>query len=103
MDEEYELEVPIELEPVEGYSSPSDRQRLRAEAICELLKYEGIYVPKRKLLEILWAMGMAIEIDERNGATAMEALKYIDYEIESGSMEPINLTRYKISRDKTMW
>lgn len=98
---EEELEVPVEFEPVEGYATPSDIQRIRAEFLSEWLKrWEGIYISERKLLEVLGGMGMVIELDERNGATAMEALKYLDYEIDSASMDPVSLARYKISRGK---
>ena len=104
MDEDYELEVPIEREPVEGYATPSDIQRIRAEFLSEWLKrWEGIYISERKILEVFGAMGMTIELDDRNGATAMEALKYLDYEIDSDSIEPISLARYKISRDIKPW
>jgi hypothetical protein len=101
MDEEYEIEAPIEREPVEGYATPSDIQRIRAEFLSEWLKrWEGIYISERKILEVFGAMGMTIELDDRNGATTMEALKYLDYEIDSDSIDPISLARYKISRDK---
>jgi hypothetical protein len=99
-------EIPIawDLKPIEGYSTPSDIQRIRAEFLSEWLKrWEGIYISERKLLEVLGAMGMVIELDERNGATAMEALTYLDYDIDSGSIDPVSLARYKISRGKDTW
>lgn len=99
-----EVSVEWDLKPIEGYSTPSDVQRIRAEYLSEWLKrWEGIYISERKILEVLGAMGMTIEIDECNGATAMEALKYLDYEIDSDSIEPISLARYKISRDIKPW
>jgi hypothetical protein len=46
---------------------------------------------------------MTIEIDKGNGGTALDALKYLRYEIDPTpeNIEPISLTRYKISRRRT--
>lgn len=97
-------EVPIASEYVEGYSSPSDVLRLRAELISAYLRqWDGIYISTERLLSVLAATGMTIEIDKGNGGTALDALKYLRYEIDSTpeNIEPISLTRYKISRRKT--
>ena len=97
-EEPFEEEVPLDLGPaLEGYSTPGDVLRIRANVICELLDYKGYKVPLRELLEVLWAGGFNIGLDD--GADVVAALKYLNYNIDPDSDEPISITRYKLSQE----
>lgn len=98
MEEDFdEVEILPDGEPLEGYSSPGDVQRIRAEFIVEYLhRWEGVYISKTQLLKALACLGATIELD--NKGAAQSELNYLDYQIDSASIDPISLTRYKISR-----
>jgi hypothetical protein len=99
--EEQEVEVEVPFEYVEGYSSPGDVQRIRAEFIVEYLhRWEGVHLSKTQILKALACLGATIELESNNAGAAQSGLSYLDYQIDSGSMEPINLTRYKLSKGK---
>lgn len=94
-----EVEILPDGEPLEGYSSPGDVQRIRVEFIVDYLRmWEGVYVSKTQLLKALACLGATIELDNEGTGAAQSELNYLDYQIDSASIDPISLTRYKISR-----
>lgn len=102
--ESEEVEIVSDGEPVEGFSSPGDVLRIRVEFLVDYLNmWEGVNVSKTQLLKALACLGATIELEDLGGSAANSALKYLDYQIDSASIDPVNMARYKISRGKKFW
>lgn len=96
-EEEDAPEIPVDMgPPPEGYNTPGDAQRIRAEFVSDMLKWEGYHVPVKTILKVLSYCTFDLQLD--NTGSAVEALRYLDYTIDPDSDEPISLARYKLSQ-----